>query len=87
MCQENRKYAPDNNSVADFAFAEKLPISATLFSNYVKDHFHEMQNDLESLKDGALEQKAVKSARNGGQQFLKRSIIDTLKIKNGKGKP
>ena len=51
------------------------------------DHFHEMQNDLESLKDGALEQKAVKSARNGGQQFLKRSIIDTLKIKNGKGKP
>ena len=51
------------------------------------DHFHEMQNDLESLKDRELEQKAVKSARNGGQHFLRRSMIDTLKINNGKGKP
>ena len=40
------------------------------------DHFHEMQNDVESLKDRALEQKAVKSARSGRQQFLRRSTID-----------
>ena len=30
ICRENSKYAPDGNCVSIFAFAERLPTSATL---------------------------------------------------------
>ena len=34
ICRENSKYGPDENFVAIFAFAERLPATATLLYMY-----------------------------------------------------